>query len=228
MSRLTLPLLKVKKKKLDEVIDSNKLPEISSVSTPDVVLKVPTKKEKDSFYKELSQAGTKPAILSLIPGYSSSYVPKTFLPEFPLPLTALYDPNCLKLSFDELLKKCDSIEIVLTSDMVELVEKETREQVKSKLWYKYRSGRITAFKMKSACRTDPAQPSQSLIKQICYPQSLTFRSKPTDWGCKHEASTVSRYETQMKALHADFKVANSGLILNGQWPFFGATPDSKI
>ncbi len=82
--------------------------------------------------------------------------------------------------------------------------------------------------MKSACRTDPAQPSQSLIKQICYPQSFTFRSKPTDWGCKHEASAISRYETQMKVLHADFKVANSGLILNGQWPFFGATPDSKI
>ncbi len=112
--------------------------------------------------------------------------------------------------------------------MVKLVEKETREQFKSKLWYKYRSGRITASKMKSACRTDPAQPSQSLIKQICYPQSFTFRSKPTDWGCKHEASAISRYETQMKVLHADFKVANSGLILNGQWPFFGATPDSKI
>ncbi len=131
---------KGKKRKLDEVIDSNKLPEISSVSTPDVVLKVPTKKEKDSFYKELSQAGTKPAIISLIPGYSSTYVPKTFLPEFPLPLITLYDPNCLKMSFDELLKQCDSIEIVLTSDMVELVEKETREQFKSKLWYKYRSG----------------------------------------------------------------------------------------
>ena len=33
----------------------------------------------------------------------------------------------------------------------------------------------------------------------------------------------------MKASHADFKVANSGLIINAQqWPFFGATPDGKV
>ena len=165
---------KHKKRKLDEAIDSNNLPVISSSSTQDPVCEVSTEEEKEAFYRELSLADTKPAILSLIPEYSHAYIPKISLPEFPLPLTALYNPNFLKLGYDELLHKCESVNVIVTSNMSLLVEKETKQQSKSKLWYKYRSGRVTASKMKSVCHTDPAQPSQSLIKQICYPQSFTF------------------------------------------------------
>ena len=37
----------------------------------------------------MNYSGTKPAVLSLITGYSDSYVPKTSLPEFPQPLLML-------------------------------------------------------------------------------------------------------------------------------------------
>ena len=175
---------KGKKKKLDAAIDSS-LSEESLSSIKDHACRPPTEEEKHAFFRELSQAGTQPGILSLIPEYSHPYIPKTSLPEFPQPLTALYDPNFLKLGYDELLQKCESVNVVITSSMASSIENETKQQSKSKLWYKYRSGRVTASKMKSVCHTDPAKPSQSLIKQICYPQYYTFRSRQTDWGCKH-------------------------------------------
>ena len=48
------------------------------------------------------------------------------------------------------------------------VELATRTQSKSKLWYRFRAGRITALKAKSACNTDPSKQSQSLVKAIGY------------------------------------------------------------
>jgi len=40
--------------------------------------------------------------------------------------------------------------------------------------------------MKAVCHTDPTNPAQSLVKSICYPLELSFSSKETDWGQKHE------------------------------------------
>ena len=58
--------------------------------------------------------------------------------------------------------------------MVLTVEKESRKQFKSKTWFKYRSGRVTASRMQSVCSTNASHPSQTLIEQICYPESYGF------------------------------------------------------
>ena len=70
--------------------------------------------------------------------------------------------------------------------MAGLVEKAIRSQSQSKLWFKYRAGRITASRMKAVCRIDAGNPAQSLIKSICYPEAFSFSTKATKWGCKHE------------------------------------------
>ena len=79
-------------------------------------------------------AGTKPAILQLIPKYSDKYIPKTPLPEFPLPLTELHKPEHLELSYHELLKLCETVSVVVTEVNARAVEKETKVQHKTKLW----------------------------------------------------------------------------------------------
>lgn len=220
---------KGKKKKLDEAIEgSTMLDCLECDSGSACKISLCSAEDLDIFYNSLSHSGTKPAILSLIPEHSSSYVPKHSLPEFPQSLLLLYDPNFLKLSYPELLQKCESVNIDVTQKMAISVEKESRQQYKSKIWFKYRSGRITASKMKLACHTNAANPSQSLIKQICYPESFVFHSKQTDWGHAHEGSARSRYDVKMKELHNDFDVCDSGLIINTQWPSIGATPDGRV
>ena len=86
----------------------------------------------------------------------------------------------------ELLKECELVSLGITGKMAENVEVATQDQNKSKLWYKYRAGRITASRIKAVYHTKPANRSQSLIKGICYPKAFNFTSKATSWGCRHE------------------------------------------
>ena len=132
------------------------------------------------------------------------------------------------MKFHELLKECESVSLNITDKMAQNVEAATRDQSKSKLWYKYRAGRITASRMKAVCHTNPSKPSQSLIKGICYPEAFSFTSKATNWGCKHEDKAREVYRSTMKSQHCDFTVTECGLFINTQWPFVGASPDGII
>ena len=191
-------------------------------------LQAPTDIELNEFFDKLSKCNTKPAILSTVPEYALGYVPKSSLDSFTRPLQSLYQPEYLGLKFTDLLTVCESVEIQVTAEMADMAEKETRKQSNCKLWFKYRAGRITASKMKSVCRTDPASPSQSLVKSICYPEVYRFKSKATDWGCKHEQTARDSYFSEMKKSHDGFQVSESGLVLNSQWPHLGASPDGII
>ena len=86
------------------------------------------------------------------------------------------------MNYNELKTHCKSIEISVTAEQAKSVEKVTREQANSKLWFRFGSERITASKMKSVCCTDPAMPAQSIIISICYQYTCEFPSKATDYG----------------------------------------------
>ena len=153
-------------------------------------------------------------------------MPKTSLPEFSQPLQLLYQPDHAKLEYHELLHVCESTEIIITEEIAQAVEKETTMQFRSNLWFKYRAGR--ALRMKAVCHSDASNPSQSLVKCNCYPEAFRFTSKQTASGCKHEKSAKAAYEAKMKEKHTDFRVNDSGLVINPLWPCFGASPDDVI
>ena len=221
---------KAKKRKLDDAIDTDTAtmkihqdsPQQMSAVTPANVADI------DAFYDTLGSCGTKPAMLSLVPKYSSSYVPKRMLGAFPQPLPMLHKPVYMELEYHELLKVCESVTVEVTEEMALAVEKETRLQSNSKLWFKYRAGRVTASRMKAACHTDPANPSQSLVKTICYPELFCFSSKQTAWGCRHEKSARDSYVKKVKEEHTNLTVHDSGLLINPNWPFIGASPDGIV
>jgi len=85
------------------------------------------------------------------------------------------------MKYDELLEACESVFMLLTvtDEMTTNFEKERRVQSKSSLWFQYRAGRVTSSRMRVVCHTNPANPSQSLIKSICYPLEC---SKERNWG----------------------------------------------
>ena len=124
----------------------------------------------EQLFNNLSLCDTKPAVLSLVSLHSDMYVPKVSLPTFPKPMTSLCNPAHCKLNYLDLLKACDNVSIEVTDDMAQAVEKETRKQSKTALWFKYRAGRVTASRMKAVCHTDITNPAQSLVKSICYPE----------------------------------------------------------
>ena len=88
----------------------------------------PTEDERDAFLKELLQCKEKPVILSLIPGYNEPYLPLYEAGKVMKPLTELYSAAILKLSYPDLLQKCEEIyeTVSFSFNQAQQVEEMTR------------------------------------------------------------------------------------------------------
>lgn len=221
------------KRKLDNNIQANgQINSAGGSSRTSASLKVskPTQEEANAFFKALHDCGSRSAILSVMPPFSDNFVPKPVTNVFPQVLTELRDENTFKLNFAELLEHCKGIrpKISVTQEQADAVETETRDQANSKLWFRFRAGRITASKMKSACCTDPTQPAPSLIKSVCYPDVYRFSSKATDWGCSHEKVARDNFLTLYRLDHPSARIIEVGFFINPEVPHIGASPDGLL
>ena len=129
-------------------------------------------------------APKKPAILSIMSTkYAKNYIPQCLNPNFPISLCDLFDSS-LTVEEDILIKSTDFYDNlqVSTSNQSKAVELATKGQSDNKLWFQFRSGRITAFKMKAICATSIESPSISLLKSVCYAATIKFRNNATNWG----------------------------------------------
>lgn len=142
----------------------------------------PTLDEKEEFYKQLAKGKTKPAVLSLIPEHNNTYVPRQPSANLPKPLTELSIETNMKLSYIELLSACAEVTMEISPKECKAVEVETSDQANCRLWFSLPAGRIAASRLKAACHTDPAKPSKSLVKTMCYPEAHKFSSPATKYG----------------------------------------------
>lgn len=195
---------KTKKRRLDD-----KIAEISSLGSHDmphtcqasVKQYVPSLDQIETFYNSLNDTGVKAAANSLVSPYNQEYLPKIESLDLPQHLPDLYDKNLLEHSYDNLVTKSRDIfsSMSCTEKQANTAEELTRSQSGSDLWFRLRSGRITASKFYNVCKTRPTSPSISLVKEICY-GSKKFHSQATNWGCKHEKTALSQY-TKVNRLH---------------------------
>ncbi|XP_033747952.1 uncharacterized protein LOC117332971 [Pecten maximus] len=188
----------------------------------------PTDEEIRGFLQKLSQTGAQSAILTVKQAFQAPFVPKVLDEQFPKMLTELLRQDMLQSSFSDILKYCEDINVKVSKEEAESVEKATRQQAQSKLWNRFRSGRITASRMYSVCHSSPAAPSESLIKAVCNPESAKFTSTATSWGCTHEKVARETYNEALQTLHDNFAVEAVGLTLNPDFPLFGASPDGTV
>ena len=161
------------------LVSSEETIDESAVQTKKVSkMSLTTPEKQMQFYNRLSKTKGSPVVLSHTSEFSDKHVPVSKITGFPKRLTELFMMNAVKMSYCDLVAKCDEVynNYVLTSDEAKLVERHTKEKSKSCVWFQQRSGRVTASKLKSAISTDPSKPSTSLIKSICYPDKCRFFS----------------------------------------------------
>ena len=123
-------------------------------------------------------------------------------------LTSLYNKKLFDVaSFSELSNECEKViaSITISAEHSKAVEQATRSQSKWKLWYMYRAGRITASNFKTAVHTI-SNPSQSFIKQICYPQNYKFKTQATQWGIHHERLAIASFSEQIISNRANLHI----------------------
>lgn len=144
----------------------------------------PSDEEVHQFFDDLHSAGLSSAVLSVVEPFNSSFVTDISIKK----LTNLFCTENTQLTWKEIVQKCQDVfsKLIITKCDAEKIERETKPQTKSKKWFAYRTGRITASNMKSVCNTDIDAPAVSAIKKICYPSSYKFSTPATEWGKENE------------------------------------------
>ena len=160
--------------------------------------------------------------------YCSSFT-KSF-EHLPLALQSLYDPAHLQCNYMELLEAGNKMKGILEISTIQQkhLEQLTCGQSTSKLWMRFRSGRITASRLYQVVHTDPHKPSVSLIKAICYPDSVRFTTAATVHGCEHEKTAINAYKLKAIENHQNLTITPAGLVLYSKKACFGASPDSFL
>ena len=214
------------KRKSSQAFGSNTTP----VPKKSLIIQKPTESELTEYYLKLSKTKHKPVLLSLVNGFNDDFVPLYVKGILPQPLTALYDQKYEEMPFPEIIKACEALydTVTITPEQANTVELKTRGQSKCKLWYEQRAGHITASILRKVLHTDFSKPSVSLLKSICYPQTTKFFSEACEYGQQHEADALHIYSDNMKSTHPFFELQKSGLVLDTENPFIGASPDGII
>ena len=188
----------------------------------------PSTEQVNKLHVRLSNTVGKPVALSHTPGFSDAYVPLNALADFPKPLTELFNKDAIDMSHQNLVEKCSDIydDYVISCDQASLVEENTRQQAKSRIWCHQRD----SIKLRSAIATDVMKPSVSLIKSICYPDLTVnrFVSAACSYGLQYEGTAQKEYMVAMKKVHVDFEMNMSGLIIDPIYPFMGVSPDGLV
>ncbi len=173
--------------------------------------------KKRSIFLILWPVATKPAVLSVVPGYYEKYIPSALSADLPQVLTDLYNPSYLALSYYDLLQLSSKIVLAVTKEQCNAVEAKTRDQSDCRLWFRFRAGRITASKFKSVCQSDPANPSLSLIMSICHADTVRLRTTATSWGCQHEKEALKLYSET--SYHDQLQLSQSGVVISATHPY---------
>ena len=184
--------------------------------------------QKQQFYTKLHQAGMDCAILGITSGFCERFIPS--VAEIRAALFNFYHEKYEQLFCYELIddRVKEYMKININTNEVQLIEKKTREQSKSELWYRARSGVITASNFRACCHTDIAEPSKSLIMKICYPSKSRFSTEATDYGSKHEKMTRDVVIEYLSNVHENISPRYSGLFRSEVEPCLGASPDSIL
>lgn len=108
-------------------------------------------------------------------------------------MVQLYEPESTMASLLTLRNKASQVVLKYTAEQIDLIERLTKKQSNSKIWFRFRTGRITASVFKRVCRTSISNPSISLINQICNPQNCYFYSPQTEYGKQTEKIALTCY-----------------------------------
>lgn len=158
-------------------------------------------------------------VLSTIEPYCNSYIPGVISEIYPPILSELYDEEMVTANYNDLLTKCQKVNLKVSEEQSKQVEAVTRLQYRSRAWQQFRTARVTASKANAVCRTNPKSPSASLVKGICYPETKSFTTAAAKWGCDHEETAKINFVKQMEPSHENICVEQCGFVIDPENSF---------
>ena len=153
------------------------------------------------FFEEWSQSGGSPVILSLIARYNEAYTPLYEVGKVMKPLTELHSAETMKLSYPELLQKCEEVFETISFSFSQAQKVEMTRIHDSgiineqQLLSRGKSGIQTAHN----CR-------HFLWSHQCYPEIYKAMYWACKYGCEHENIAKDKYVELLGKSHNDFFV----------------------
>ena len=115
----------------------------------------------------------------------------------------------------------------VTTEKVREIERLTREQRNSTLWFDVRRHRLTASVFGEVMHRKAGTLPDSLVLRIL--QNKRFTSTALEWGILNEPIATQKYvEVQHASGHHGLTVFPSGFFISESYPFLGATPDGSV
>ena len=99
---------------------------------------------KEKLLNALHEVYPSAAVFSVVPGYQPVRSPTCSPQLIPKPLTSLYDPKYSKMAEAQFRVAVQGVKVEVSDSEAEYLEKATKGQTSSSLWYDHRVGRITA------------------------------------------------------------------------------------
>ena len=163
-----------------------------------------------------------PVVFSTFGNFAESFCPEApahTIPKLPKSLRDHYAPHHLKDSdfskvYQEEMSKEDN----------DFIERSTREQGNSMLWYSLRVGRITASIAHNVLHTNMENPSASLLLKMCTP-GKRINTPAISWGRDNEGKAVQALLMELAKVHKNVSICKTGLRLHPKYNFIGASAD---
>ena len=118
--------------------------------------------------------------------------------------------------------------ISISQEEADKIRTETTQQSETQLWYKERQWRVTDSYFGEVCKMRKSTSPNRLANTIASQCQKPFVPVPCLWGKENEPVAIARYIQHMKMCNKDVTVAQTGLMINTDFPYLGATPDSLI
>jgi len=144
----------------------------------------------------------------------------------PSSLMELYTEEYRNMSSTTVSEKAKEIfqSLSLSQEDCQNIERSTRLQNQSEDWHKQRQGRLTASIFHNVLTKKSKTSCDSLVR-TCLIKKDIGHVPAIKWGIDHESDGKREYFNQHKGIHQEFKVTNSGLIINPSFVHLGASPD---
>ena len=117
--------------------------------------------------------------------------------------------------------------LLLPAERRREIERQTRDQQNSSLWFEVRQYQLTASMLGEVLRRSSKTPPDSLVVRII--DGKRFTGAAVEWGVQQESVAIKKYvETQLSLGHSGLAVVGSGFLICESHPFLGATPDGSV
>ena len=107
------------------------------------------------------------------------------------------------------------------------IERDTRQQKNSTLWFEMRCYHLTASLFGNVPQRRPDTPPDSLVLKILQPKQ--FSSSATEWDNTHESVAIAEYvQYQHSHGHFGLTISPSGFYISLSHPYLGASPEGAV